>query len=130
MFDNILKLFKKEENSKNLAKERLKLVLIHDKANVSPQFLEMVKGEIIKVIKQYMEIDEDSLDIQLTKTKSDAGDRIVPALVANIPILNVKSSDAEKINIEKEKVEEKVEKAKNVEPEVKPKKSAKKSAKK
>ena len=52
MFDNILKLFKKEENSKNLAKERLKLVLIHDKANVSPQFLEMVKGEIRKVIKQ------------------------------------------------------------------------------
>lgn len=134
MFDNILKLFKKEENSKNLAKERLKLVLIHDKANVSPQFLEMVKGEIIKVIKQYMEIDEDSLDIQLTKTKSDAGDRIVPALVANIPILNVKSSDAEKINIEKEKaeekIEEKVEKTKNVETDVKPKKSTKKSAKK
>ena len=134
MFDNILKLFKKEENSKNLAKERLKLVLIHDKANVSPQFLEMVKGEIIKVIKQYMEIDEDSLDIQLTKTKSDAGDRIVPALVANIPILNVKSSDAEKINSEKEKaegkIEEKVEKAKNVETDVKPKKSTKKSAKK
>ncbi len=130
MFDNILKLFKKEESSKNLAKERLKLVLIHDKANVSPQFLEMVKGEIIKVIKQYMEIDEDSLDIQLTKTKSDAGDRIVPALVANIPILNVKSSDAEKINVEKEKVEEKVEKVKNVDPDVKPKKPAKKSAKK
>lgn len=130
MFDNILKLFKKEESSKNLAKERLKLVLIHDKANVSPQFLEMVKGEIIKVIKQYMEIDEDSLDIQLTKTKSDAGDRIVPALVANIPILNVKSSDSERINVEKEKVEEKVEKNKNVEPEVKPKKPAKKSAKK
>lgn len=134
MFDNILKLFKKEENSKNLAKERLKLVLIHDKANVSPQFLEMVKGEIIKVIKQYMEIDEDSLDIQLTKTKSDAGDRIVPALVANIPILNVKSSDAEKINIEKEKaeekIEEKVEKVKNVETDIKPKKSTKKSAKK
>ena len=91
MFGNILKLFKKEENSKNLAKERLKLVLIHDKANVSPQFLEMVKGEIIKVIKKYMEIDEEFLDIQLTKTKSDAGDRVVPALVANSPILNVKA---------------------------------------
>ncbi len=130
MFDNILKLFKKEENSKNLAKERLKLVLIHDKANVSPQFLEMVKGEIIKVIKQYMEIDEDSLDIQLTKTKSDAGDRIVPALVANIPILNVKASDAEKINIEKEKPEEKVEKVKADTSETKPKKNTKKSTKK
>ena len=92
MFDNIFKLFRKEENSKNVAKERLKLVLIHDKANVSPQFLEMVKGEIIKVIKKYMEIDENYLDIQLTKTKSDAGDRVVPALVANIPILNVKTN--------------------------------------
>lgn len=142
MFDNILKLFKKEENSKNLAKERLKLVLIHDKANVSPQFLEMVKGEIIKVIKQYMEIDENSLDIQLTKTKSDAGDRIVPALVANIPILNVKSSDAEKLKVEKnseEKIEEKVETVakeevkeivKNTAPESKAKKTTKKAVKK
>lgn len=105
MFDNILKLFKKEEKSKDLAKERLKLVLIHDKANVSPQFLEMVKGEIIKVIKKYMEIDEEALDIQLTKIKSDAGDRIVPQLVANIPILNVKTEDAKLLNIEKEKKE-------------------------
>ena len=92
MFESILKLFKKEENSKNVAKERLKLVLIHDKANVSPQFLEMLKGELIKVIKKYMEIDEETLDIQLTKTKSDDGDRIVPALYANIPILNVKTT--------------------------------------
>ena len=107
MFENILKLFKKEENSKNLAKERLKLVLIHDKANVSPQFLEMVKGEIIKVIKKYMEIDEECLDIQLTKTKSDAGDRVVPALVANIPILNVKTpSEVAKKKEEKSEVEE------------------------
>lgn len=112
MFENIFRLFKKEENSKNLAKERLKLVLIHDKANVSPQFLEMVKGEIIKVIKKYMEIDEEYLDIQLTKTKSDAGDRVVPALVANIPILNVKSISEvanKKIDNEnEEEVEEKV----------------------
>lgn len=109
MFENILKLFKKEENSKNLAKERLKLVLIHDKANVSPQFLEMVKGEIIKVIRKYMEIDEESLDIQLTKTKSDAGDRVVPALVANIPILNVKTTPEIKSKTE-EAVKEKEEK--------------------
>jgi len=114
LFESILKLFKKEENSKNVAKERLKLVLIHDKANVSPQFLEMVKGEIIKVIKKYMEIDEEYLDIQLTKTKSDAGDRVVPALVANIPILNVKSisevAKEEKSNEDTEEIIEKNEK--------------------
>lgn len=80
------------KTSKDVAKERLKLVLIHDRANVSPQFLEMVKGEIIKVIKNYMDIDEAGLDIQMTRTKSEDGDRMVPALVANIPIRNVRSS--------------------------------------
>ena len=81
----------RKRTSKDVAKERLKLVLIHDRANVSPQFLEMVKGEIIKVIQNYMEIDEEALDIQLTKTQSEEGDRVVPALIANIPIKNVKN---------------------------------------
>ncbi len=85
-------LFRRPKNSKDLARERLKLVLIHDRANVSPQFLEMIKSEIIKVIQNYMDIDEDALDIQLTRTRSEDGERMVPALVANIPIKNVKSS--------------------------------------
>jgi cell division topological specificity factor len=86
------RLFGRSKASRDVAKERLKLVLIHDRANVSPQFLEMVKSEIIKVISNYMDIDESALDIQLTRTKSEDGDRVVPALVANIPIKNVKSS--------------------------------------
>ncbi|HPD00557.1 MAG TPA: cell division topological specificity factor MinE, partial [Acetivibrio sp.] len=85
MLLDLSKLFGRSKNSKDLAKERLKLVLIHDRANVSPQFLEMVKGEIIKVISNYMDVDEDSLDIQMTRTRSEEGDRVVPALVANIP---------------------------------------------
>ncbi|HOQ36325.1 MAG TPA: cell division topological specificity factor MinE [Acetivibrio sp.] len=92
MLLDLSKLFGRSKNSKDLAKERLKLVLIHDRANVSPQFLEMVKGEIIKVISNYMDVDEDSLDIQMTRTRSEEGDRIVPALVANIPIKSVKNS--------------------------------------
>ncbi|HHV60589.1 MAG TPA: cell division topological specificity factor MinE [Clostridiaceae bacterium] len=83
---------RKSRSSKDTAKERLKLVLIHDRANVSPQFLEMIKGEIIKVIQHYMDIDEDALDIQITRTKNDEGNGIVPALVANIPIKKVKNS--------------------------------------
>ena len=63
-----------------------------NRSNVSPQFLEMVKGEIIKVIQNYMEIDEESLDIQLTKTNSEDGERMVPALVANIPIKGMKNA--------------------------------------
>jgi len=92
MLLDLSKLFGRSKASKDFAKERLKLVLVHDRANVSPQFLEMVKGEIIKVISNYMDIDEDTLDIQMTRTKSEEGDRIVPALVANIPIKNVKDS--------------------------------------
>lgn len=92
MFLDLSKFFGRSKNSKDVAKDRLKLVLIHDRANVSPEFLEMVKGEIIKVITNYMEIDESALDIQLTKTKSDDGKGNVPALIANIPIKNVKSS--------------------------------------
>ncbi len=86
------KIFGRPKNSKDVAKERLKLVLIHDRANVSPQFLEMLKSEIIKVITNYMDVDESALDIQLTKTKSDDGESIVPALYANIPIKNIRNS--------------------------------------
>lgn len=90
---DLSRFFKKPNSAtKDVAKERLKLVLIHDRANVSPQFLEMVKGEIIKVITNYMDIDENALDIQLTRTKSDDGEGVVPALVANIPIKSVKNS--------------------------------------
>lgn len=89
---DLFKMFNKSESSKDIAKERLKLVLIHDRANVSPQFLEMIKGEIIKVISDYMEIDDTGLDIRLTRTKRDEDNTTVPALVANIPIKKMKEN--------------------------------------
>jgi len=92
MMDLFKLLTRKKETSKDVAKERLKLVLIHDRSNVSPQFLEMVKSEIIKFIQNYMDIDEQTLDIQLTKTSSDDGERVVPALIANIPIKGMKNA--------------------------------------
>ena len=87
---DLFKMFSKNDNSKDIAKERLKLVLIHDRANVSPQFLEMIKGELIGVISDYMEIDEKGLEIKLTRTKRDIDNSTVPALVANIPIKRMK----------------------------------------
>ncbi|RKD33205.1 cell division topological specificity factor MinE [Thermohalobacter berrensis] len=89
---DLLKIFSKNNNSKNVAKERLKLVLIHDRANVSPRFLEMVKGDIIRVISDYMEIDEEGLDIKFTRTKRDSDNKPIPALVANIPIVRMKDN--------------------------------------
>ena len=88
---NLLKFFSRTKRSKDVAKERLKLVLVHDRANVSPEFLEMMRGEIIKVISRYMDIEENLLDIQVTRVESEDGDGFVPALIANIPIRNVKS---------------------------------------
>ncbi len=78
--------------SKDIAKDRLQLLLIHDRANVSPQFLDMIKGELIDVISDYIEIDESGLDIKLTRTKRDSDGATVPALVANIPIRKMREN--------------------------------------
>lgn len=85
---DLFKAFNKN-NSKNVAKERLRLVLIHDRTNVSPKFLDMLKGDIIKVISDYMVIDEENLEIKLTRTKRESDNSQVPALIANIPILKM-----------------------------------------
>lgn len=79
----------KDAASKDYAKERLQLVLMQDRASVSPDFFEMMKKEIIEVIKKYIEIDEESLEVQLTRGFED-GNGTGPALFANIPIKNIK----------------------------------------
>lgn len=84
---------KKQEKSKNVAKERLKLVLVHDRSDLSPRFLEMIKSDIVKVISKYAEIDESEIEIKMTKMKKDGEKSPVSALVANIPIVNVKSKN-------------------------------------
>ena len=89
MFD-FTNLFKKNLQSKDVAKERLKLVLINDRTGLSPKMLDELRVEIIKVISKYLEIDEKTLDIQMTNTKSEDGKTIVPALIANIPIRKAK----------------------------------------
>lgn len=84
---DIFSFFRKNKvSSKDTAKERLQLVLIHDRANVSPEFLETLKGEIMEVLSRHVEINPEQFDIQLTQTTSEDGKRQVPALVANIPI--------------------------------------------
>lgn len=90
MFD-LFKAFSSEnKTSKNVAKERLKLVLVHDRVDCSPQLLNMIKDDILKVISNYAEIEENGLEIKMSKTRSEDGDRAVSALVANIPLKNLK----------------------------------------
>ena len=87
---DLLSFLNKKQQSKNVAKDRLKLVLVHDRANCSTQILEMLKTDIIRVISNYMEIDEDELEIEISNTKSDDKDGTVPVLYANIPIKNMR----------------------------------------
>lgn len=86
--DLFSKFFTKEPPSKDIAKERLKLILVHDRADVSPKFLEMVKSDIIKMISGYAEIDENGLEVRFTKP----GEHGIKgtALVASIPIKKMK----------------------------------------
>ena len=82
---------KEGSNSKNAAKERLHLVLMQDRANVSADFLELMKQEIIDVIKKYIVVDDNAIDVRLTNQANDDGTNGAPALYANIPILNIRN---------------------------------------
>ena len=85
--------FFRRKSSGDVAKDRLKLLLISDRANCSPEVMELIKHDIIKVISKYMEIDCENLDIQITQTESDGQNGRVPALCANIPIKDLKHKD-------------------------------------
>ena len=114
MFESIMNFFKKlgktekskETNSKKTAKERLHLVLMQDRANVSADFLEMMKQEIIEVIKKYIEVDEKEIDVRLTNDVKEDGTTGAPSLYANIPIMNIRNEMKKKVE-EKAKEEKK-----------------------
>ena len=111
MFEGIINFFKKSvkkeekqlsNNSKSAAKERLHLVLMQDRANVSADFLELMKQEIIEVIKKYIEVDEEAIDVRLTNQSNEDGTNGAPALYANIPIMNIKNESRKITNPNKE----------------------------
>jgi len=134
MFESIMnflrKMTKKEDQtlkSKDAAKERLHLVLMQDRANVSADFLDLMKQEIIEVIKKYIDIDENAMDVRLTNKENCDGTNGAPALYANIPIMNIKdevrktaqveqntSAQPEKKEPKKTKKEEKVKKEEKI----------------
>lgn len=74
---------KEDKRSKTVAKDRLKLVLIHDRAMLSSGMLEQMKDDIIAVISRYVEIDGDCLNIDIAETPESSRRT---TLVANIPL--------------------------------------------
>jgi len=78
---NWLKIFKRRKNSdREIAAQRLRLVLAHDRANLSPGMLDMLKDEIIAVISRHLEIDADKVEVNFTEDQREM------RLVADIPL--------------------------------------------
>ncbi len=73
--------FFRRKSSCQIAKDRLRILLISDRVNCSPEMMEVIKTDIAKVISKYMKIDTANMEIQISKTS--------PVLCANIPILDL-----------------------------------------
>ena len=87
MLDMLMKVFgRNEKKSGQIAKERLQVVLIHDRASVSPEIMEQLKNDIIAVISKYMTINQNEMEISLARDSDSV------ALVANIPVNSLRHS--------------------------------------
>ena len=115
MFENFIGFFKKigkkdgqieNKTNKDEAKERLHLVLMQDRANVSADFLDMMRQEIIDVIKKYIDVDEGDIDVRLTNKQNSDGTTGAPALYANIPIKSINHENKKEVSENKEQVEQ------------------------
>lgn len=74
-----------EPSSSDVAKQRLQLVLVHDRSNISPGLLAMIKDEIINVISRHIEIDRNAVEINFSQQGRES------RLVADIPLGNPKA---------------------------------------
>ena len=83
MLDSIKRMFSGEKSGK-VAKRRLQMVLIQDRASVSPEVMGMIRDDIIQVLSKYMIIDKSDMEISLENVDDSV------ALVANIPVQNMR----------------------------------------
>jgi len=83
--DAINKLLGRQPASANTAKQRLQLVLAHDRSDLNPELLQQMRREILEVVSRYVEIDLEEVDMSL-----ETEDRVT-ALVANLPIKRAKA---------------------------------------
>lgn len=82
---------KVEESSKTLAKQRLHILLVQDRASVSADFIELMKQEIIDVASKYVVIDEKTIHVDMTNSISSDGDKTETGLFIKIPIINIRN---------------------------------------
>jgi cell division topological specificity factor len=78
------RIFGSKPASASAAKERLKMVLIHDRTDISPGLLDRMKNELMDVIIRYVEIDPSEVRIEMTQDGREQ------RLIADIPLLGQK----------------------------------------
>lgn len=80
----------KKKKSGNIAKNRLKLLLVSEKTNCSFSTMELIRNDIIHAISKYMDIDCEHIEIQIHTEECEG---TIPTLFANIPIKEVKTKN-------------------------------------
>ena len=85
----MLGIFKKSTPSKDIARDRLKMILVTDRVDTSAHIMEMIKNDIIMVLSKYVEIEHSELDIQVSQASYE-DTAPMPVLYANIPIKNMR----------------------------------------
>jgi cell division topological specificity factor len=76
---------RQEPTSREIAKNRLQLVLVQDRMNMSPQLLQTLKDELIAVISKYVDIDVENMEVTFTQNKRQN------RLTADIPVIGARS---------------------------------------
>ena len=84
MFDRIINLIRKQPKSKNVAKNRLKLILIQDRTLVEPDILENIRDELVGVLSKYFEFEQSSVEMELHRENESI------AFVASVPVEGMK----------------------------------------
>ncbi|MBQ7724382.1 MAG: cell division topological specificity factor MinE, partial [Lachnospiraceae bacterium] len=67
--------FFRRKTSSEVAKDRLKMVLVSDRSAVNPEIMERIKNDIIQVLAKYVEIDQEGLDIKITQVDAEGEDK-------------------------------------------------------
>ena len=90
LFNKVFGFFRqaeKEENAKDTAVNRLRVVLMQDRTNLTPELLEKMRGELIELLSKYLEMDKDALELNFEQEGNQM------ALMLSIPVLRAKDED-------------------------------------
>jgi cell division topological specificity factor len=82
------RLFGRRTSSKEMAKQRLRLVLVHDRSGIPPELLHVIKNEIVTVISKHVWVDRQSIELNLSHSNGRT------RLVADIPIAGLRQGSA------------------------------------